>query len=260
MKRLIRCLPLFILLQIFNHVYADKNDWQKTHFFDTYKRVYLATYPRAGNHWMRNLLEEATHIATSSVYRDREPVHRKKPFPWGAYSCEHGYEGNCRQPEPGEIVVIKTHFPAKPKMKFDLQPAIKVIRIVRHPVDSIYSHFHHQNLLNHKRSLEEGKIPSSYVKKSVKNWEKFEKYWNKEPNVLTVRYEDLIDNLQFYLPQIIAACGFSVTEEDIQRAIAKFPPIGTSEVRHLQDFQPEDLALIASQLKSLMKRYGYEIP
>jgi hypothetical protein len=252
MNRSIQFLSLFIAFLISTCAYAKEN---------TYQRVYLATYPRTGNHWMRNLLEEATHLATGSVYCDREPQHEKKPFKWGGYSCLYGYEGNCRQPEPGEIVVIKTHFPAKPKSEFDLQSATKVIRIVRHPVDAIFSHFHHQNLFRtHKRKLEDGKIPSSYVKRSVKNWKKFEKYWNHQSNVFTVRYEDLIDNPDFYFRQVIEQIGYPVVEEDIQRALAKFPPIGPSVVKHLADFKPEDLKLISRELGPLMRKYGYEIP
>lgn len=222
---------------------------------EKWDRVYLATYPRCGNHWLRSLLEEATHIATSSVYRDIEPMHLKKPFPWGGYAVKNGLEGNCRYPEPGEIVVIKTHYPAKPVKKFDLRNAKKIIRIVRHPVDSFYSHYIHFD--QHKIPLD-GKIPSTYVKQSVKNWKKFEKYWNKDVNTFTVRYEDMLADIDFYLREIITVIGYQLDDADIERAIQKFPSRGGS-LQHLGDYHPEDLKYIEKELGELMNNYGYTI-
>ncbi len=247
MQYLTRVVSLFIILQLFTYVkttYAGE-DWQ---------RVYLATYPRSGNHWMRSLLEEATHVATGSVYRDHEPMHLKTPFPWGGYAAKNGYEGNCRYANPGEIIVIKTHFPAKPITKFDLQPAVKVIRIVRHPMDAFYSHFIHQGHIFPK----DGKIPSSYVKKSVSNWRKFENYWNRQNGVLTIRYEDLLTNIHFYFREILEAMGYQLSEEDINRAIDKFPPQG-GVLKHLQDYKSEDIEFISRKLGRLMKKYDYKL-
>src|SRR4051812_11514770 len=82
-------------------------------FSEQWTRVYLATYPRSGNHWIRYLVEEASHIATSSVYRDPDPLHLKRIFPWGGYCCHHGYEGQCRYPTKKDCVLVKTHFPAQ---------------------------------------------------------------------------------------------------------------------------------------------------
>src|SRR5262249_43452350 len=110
-------------------------------FTDVWKRVYLATYPRSGNHWMRFLIEEATHIATSSVYCDPDPPHLADPFPWGGYCVDNGYRGNCRYPQRTDIVFIKTHFPLFAAHRFDKKPSIKTLRLVRHPVDSIYSFY-----------------------------------------------------------------------------------------------------------------------
>jgi len=247
MRSFRRILSFFIVLSIFTDiqtVYAEEN-WQ---------RVYLATYPRCGNHWLRALLEEATHIATGSVYLDKEPMHLKTPFPWGGFAAKNGYEGNCRYPDPEEIIVIKTHFPAKPKSKFDLKPATKVIRIVRHPVDAFYSHFLHQS----HELPNDGKIPSWFVKKSVAKWQKFENYWNRQPDVLTIRYEDLLDNIHFYFREILDAIGYQLSEEDIIRAIDKFPPQGGA-LKHLQDYHPKDLKFISHKLEHLMKKYEYKI-
>ena len=227
-----------------------------TLFADSWQRVYLATYPRSGNHWMRNLIEEATHVATGSVYIDREPPHLKKPFAWGGYAAKKGVEGNCRYPTEGEIVVLKTHYPVKPLTEFDLQPSSIVVRIVRHPIDAFYSHFLHAK----KNTLpDDGIIPRWHVKKSVKNWKKFESYWNNQDNVFTIRYEDLLDHPHENFKKMMDAMGFDLSDEAIKRALDKFPPISGSQLKHLQDYRAKDLEFIWKKLGPYMQQYGYTI-
>src|SRR5690348_17766666 len=98
---------------------------------DWHKRVYLATYPRSGNHWVRYLIEDVTGLATSSVYVDGdvERSHLGKAFPWGGYAPPFGYEGKCKYPKPEDSVVVKTHYPAVPAQKFDRMSYVKAIRI-----------------------------------------------------------------------------------------------------------------------------------
>lgn len=248
MRNFIRILSLFIALTaICYHQNAfAKEDWQ---------RVYLATYPRSGNHWLRGLIEEATHIATSAVYIDKDPIHLAKPFPWGGYAADHGYEGNCRYPDSGEIIVIKTHYPAKPLNKFDLQPSVKIIRVVRHPIDTFHSHFlHHPNY----KMPQDGKIPSWFVKKSIADWQKFETFWNSQENVFTVRYEDLLSDIHYYFREVLSAIGYRLSEKEINRAINKFTP-HEGGLKHLNDYHPEDLKLISKKLGRLMKKYDYRL-
>lgn len=221
---------------------------------EEWERVYLATFPRSGNHWTRFLLEEATHIATSSVYHDLSPWHLKEPFPWGGYAPKYGYRKNCRYPDQGETVVIKTHYPARNKTRFDLLPAKKVIRIVRHPLDSFYSYY----LFGEKKIPEDGKVPRKFVVGAIKAWKRFETYWNGQEDVLTIRYEDLFSDPYTTLSIILEAIGYSFTQEDVDRAVAKFPPQG-GVYKHLSDFHLEDLELIWEELGPLMEGYGYNL-
>lgn len=247
MRYFFQSIMLFFIIT-FIQVEADQK-WQ---------RIYLASYPRSGNHWLRSLLEEATRIATSSVYLDKEPMHLESPFPWGGFSCDHGLEGNCRYPEKGEIVVIKTHYPAKNKKEYDLKPSIKIIRIVRHPLDAFYSHaLHHPSC---GELPKDGKVPHWFVERSIKNWLKFEQYWNGQRNVLTIRYEDLLNNIDVHFREILEAIGYELSEEDINRAIEKFPPQEHKEMQHLDNFHFKDLCYISFRLNQLMIKYGYKIP
>lgn len=231
---------------------------------DEWQKVNLATYPRSGNHWMRFLIEEATNIATSSTYRDSDPLHLSTKFPWGGYCPENGYEGNRRYPQPGEIVVIKTHFPFL--KRFQPSRETKSIRIVRHPVDSIYSLYLYLNKQNYdiflnQRKLEFTKeIPKDHLDKFIKTWREFQEYWNDPKlNVFTVRYEDLMTNPVFYFGEIMKAIGYNATPEDIQRACDKYPPQG-KPLKHLSSFSKEQLLQINSELQEFMEQFGYSIP
>lgn len=238
MKQLFICFLLFC-----SSLWAD--DWH---------RVFLATYPRSGNHWVRYLIEDATHIATSSVYKDREPKHLRTLFPWGGYCADHGYRGNCRYPEMEDPVIIKTHFPAVAAKKNDHNPPERVIRIVRHPIDSIYSYY-----VRLYDELPKGKtMPEKHLQHFVHLWKKFENYWNRQENVLTIRYEDLLNDPHHYLSLILEFAGYEFTENDIKRAVAKNPPIG-GPLKHRNHFSKKDLKYIERKLGHLMSKHDYHI-
>lgn len=218
------------------------------------QRVYLATYPRSGNHWIRFLIEEATHIATSSVYQDSDFPHLPLSFPWGGYSVDQGYQGNCRYPEPNEAVVIKTHFPSFNPNRFDNKPCVQVIRIIRNPIDSISSYYVYAH-----PSDSDYKVPKETIGDYLYSWRKFQEYWDQAPNVLTIRYEDLIDNPTYYLAKILEACKYEFNAEDLQRAVHKFPATGRA-YKHLKHFDTEDIILISQKLEDLLDKYDYQLP
>jgi hypothetical protein len=219
---------------------------------EQWKRVYLASYPRSGNHWVRYLVEEASHIATSAANIDRDPPHMGNMFPWGGYCCNHGYEGNCRYPVKSDYVLIKTHYPTTNKR--GLLPAKKYIRIVRHPVDSFFSWF-----LYGRRDKNQTKIPSSLLKLFIQKWKDFQEYWNKQESVLTIRYEDLSDHPFEYLSQILNFVEYKVQSSDVERAVKKYP-CKSLLYKHLNNFNLEERLLIASELGELMNEFGYTIP
>lgn len=219
-------------------------------------RVFLATYPRSGNHWMRYLIEEATGIATSSVYCDPDPQHLEEVFAWGGFCCQNGYEGTSRYPRQGEIAVVKTHFPAIATSRFDHLPSLRTVRIIRHPVDSFYSFY--LWIKNHRNETPEAMIPREALFEFIYTWKIFQQYWDLEENVLTIRYEDLYADPAAYLKLVLDHIGYTVQEEDIARAVAKYPPTGGLR-KHYSHFNEEDLALIQKVLGNLMLQYGYEL-
>ena len=223
---------------------------------EMWQRVYLTSFPRSGNHWMRFLIEEATQIATSSVYLDpMDWPHLPTLFPWQGYCTDHGYQGMCRYPAPGEIVVVKTHYPHLEPQSGDRLPFVKAVHIVRHPVDCLYSlYVHSQN-----GKPESPVMPKNTLSGFIYTMRLFEKYWQAQDNVLTIRYEDLYHDRRSVLREALAFIGYRVEEADIERACVKYPPQGKL-LKHLIHYSPQDLKYIEVELKDYMEKYHYTIP
>lgn len=221
-------------------------------FAEEWNTVNLASFPRSGNHWVRFLVEEATHITTSSVYSDGDYPHLQKPFPWGGFSPEHGYEGHCRYPTTNDPVLLKTHYPVFPK-RITPDPQ-RTICLIRHPIDSFWSFYVYQN----KKSSE--KITSMDKKKLsffIEKWRQFYEFWQEQPNVLFVRYEDLHVNTELYLSNILQAAGYSFDQTDVERAVARYSPIGTP-LKHLHRYDEESIEMIKTELADILTRFNYD--
>jgi len=217
----------------------------------SYKLIYLATFPRSGNHWTRYLIEEAAHVTTSSVYE--EPNHSDMGA-WGGYYQPNGYYGNCQQPTNEETVVLKTHFPFFEATAFDLRPNITTIRIIRHPIDSMYSLFVSGNIDKYGQ-----RIPPDSLKYLIDQWRVFQEYWDQQENILNIYYEDLLEDPYYYFSVIMAVAGYKINDEDILRSIKKFPPQGKA-LKHLACFTKEDREQIQEELSSLLHKHDYVIP
>lgn len=237
---------LFFLLLALSSGYSQ--EWQ---------RVYLASYPRSGNHWMRYLIEEATHIATSSVYADpdKKRPHLSQLFAWTGYCADHGYNGECRYPEKGEIVVVKTHYPAQERALGDALSYVRAVHMVRHPIDALYSYYV-DSQDGHPRSLT---MPKETLMGFIHELCRFEAYWEAQHSVLTVRYEDMMADPYSLLKKVLDFIGYPVQEEDLQRAITKYPPSG-EVLKHLSYYPQKDRDYISQNLKNFMEKYHYTIP
>jgi len=242
MKWIMYILPA--LLFLVQPVFAEY-EWEN--------RIYLASSPRSGNHWTRYLIEEATHIATSSVYRDVNPRHQRKVYPWGGFCPPNGYKGESRYPVTGEAVVIKTHYPFASMQECDGQPYTATIRVIRHPIDSLYS------VHVFRKNPEGSEIRPKKLAAYVNQWRRFHEYWDQQENVFTFRYEDMLADPEPYLRAMLDLIGYPYTDEDITRAIDRHPPFG-APLKHLCHYSPEERAYIAQELAPLLAKYGYSIP
>jgi len=171
-------------------------------------------------------------------------------FPWGGFCTDHGYTHQCRYPTIEDPILLKTHYPFHPK-KIDLESK-RAICLIRHPIDAFSSFY------IFKGGIPGTRIGKKKVKELIARWKGFYEFWLNQPNVLFIRYEDLHANTPFYLRSILETAGFSFHEQDIERAVMKYPPQGMV-LKHIHSYQPEDIAMIKEQLSEFLIRFGYEI-
>ena len=219
-------------------------------FGEEWNLVYLASFPRSGNHWVRFLVEEATHIATSSVYRDRDFPHLNNIFPWGGYCTNHGYNGHCQYPTKDDPVLLKTHYPFLPRRKIDPDPK-PAICLIRNPIDAFWSFY------VYKEGSEAIKIEKEKLVEFIQCWRDFYEFWEKQPEVLFIRYEDLQKNTAFYLSCILQKAGFSFDQTDIERAVAKYSAQGTP-LKHIGCYDAEAIEMIKTELSDILARFNYD--
>ena len=134
-------------------------------------------------------------------------------------------------------------------------PYTKTIRIIRHPVDSIYSYY--VWVQNEKKQPVEYLIPRDFLLKAIQSWTIFQTYWNQAKNVLTIRYEDLYNDPVYHLRLVFNIIGYQITNTEIRRVLALHPPIGGLN-KHFDHFTSEDLDLIQQKLGVLMGQFGYD--
>src|SRR5262245_24085236 len=160
---------------------------------DDVHSIWLASYPRSGNTFMRLLLQEALGLRTSSVYAEETWKVTRLFAGVGRYGerdpGDEGPGGNGHpstdwqtKPAAQHLSIVKTH-----EAPLDSGPAIFVVRDGR---SCCVSHFHFLTDFHYKSiTLEDivmGKVwPGS--------WSDHFREWNpiRRPNTLLVRYEHL---------------------------------------------------------------------
>lgn len=219
-------------------------------FGEDWNTVYLASFPRSGNHWVRFLVEEATHIATSSIYRDNDFPHLQDIFPWGGYCTDHGYEGHCRYPTIDDPVLLKTHYPVYPK-RVDPFPK-STICLIRHPIDAFWS------LIEYRKRKGPIQIDKQLFKNLIERWKMFYHFWEAQPGVLFIRYEDLQTDTPLYLSHILQTAGFSYNQTDIERSVNKYSTEG-KPLKHLKHYDDDTIEMIKTELADYLKRFNYDL-
>ncbi len=223
--------------------WADKGDWH---------RVFLATYPRSGNHWSRYLLEEVTGVATGCVFRDGHPTHLPDAFDWGGYAPQRGYTGKSSLPKQSDVVILKTHYPASYVRHsiFDRQSTEQpTLVITRFPFDAMFSYFNHFSSSRRKNW-------DKFIHEEAVVWARYHDYWDEQSNVMVVRYEDLMTDTVSTLQQISEFYGIEASQEDFERAQKAYPSQGTIG-KHLSKYSKQQIDFVLKTCGTQLERYGY---
>lgn len=277
---------LDILEKTTGKTHAANRYWKHAggaHCHNSQSAVWLATVPRSGNSWLRNLLEEASGIATEAVFVG-EPCFT----PAKETSCKCGQSGDCTHVHlhhGADKYVIKTHFPfLGPNVNLlELnKPIEKAVLTVRNPLDNYFAWNQFQD--THKgykrrykgasvsRLLDTSSIDTIDVndfKVFLKKWMSHIKFWfttgNGCMNTTMARYEDLITSQRDILSHLTDAIGYPAA--DITRAVHASPPMNQSELSARNVFYNSNLLskfrsskaadMLRSEASSLLDHMGY---
>lgn len=215
--------------------------------------VYLATYPRSGNAWTRQLIEEATGQATGSMFQGeyaKNYVFKGAHFMSDGTKTDpdrFGYELSRKLPDG--VMVVKVHWPLWTNHRHPQHHHIKkIIRIVRNPIDSVGAFIQYDK----KPYTDENAI--EYAKK----YNSFHVFWNTfKGDVMTIKYESLLTNTKTILDQILNFIGIDHTMEDIDRAILRYPPFG-EYLKRWDNFTTPQILKITSISEFLNKKFNYD--
>jgi hypothetical protein len=162
--------------------------------------VFVVTYPRSGTTWMQMILYQLTTDGTMDF------PHIYEYCPWFESSSRSG-QGFESRPSPR---LFKSHLPYR---KIARWPC-KYIYVARNGKDVAVSYYHLYRSHNGFQgtfaeffdSFLKGKVEYGSWFRHVQDW------WlhRDDPNVLFLRYEDLLDDLEGGLRKIIAFCGFDI--------------------------------------------------
>lgn len=217
--------------------------------------VWIASYPRSGNTFLRIVLQNIFHLPTYSVYY----VEGQNFSDPSAEALEEApvLPRNWRElisSEPGAtLTLIKTHDPPP-----DDSPAIYLVRDGRAAIDS---YFHYQRKFAFdKPSLTEviaGACQFGAWSAHLRAWAPLSR-----PNTLFLRYEDLVNRPMALIPslseflQVQPAEGQLPTFEELKQRYPAFFRRGQNE-DFLKAWTPGQAALFNSLHESVMKELGY---
>jgi hypothetical protein len=165
--------------------------------------VFIVTYPRSGTTWMQMILYQLTTDG------DMDFPHIYEYCPWFENSsrCAGGFEG---RPSPR---LFKSHLPHRRIPK----GACKYVYVARDGKDVAVSYYHLYRTHNgYQGTFGEffdlflrGKVAFGSWFEHVKGW------WHhrNDPNVLFLRYEDLLSDLEGCLRRVITFCRFDIPPE-----------------------------------------------
>lgn len=197
--------------------------------------IWLASYPKCGNTWLRFLLYAAIHAPPSTsieVTRKIPDLHRPLPVD---------------PPEPGRPMLVKTHFMLTERHP-RLGQTLRAIHVVRDPRDAALSALNYRRLAaDAKANLDEAAYLRAFIRaggdpawqrQGFGTWATHAASWRDTDRfpVLALRYEDVKADPHAALASMLGFIGCETTPERVDAAVraASFDAMRAMEIREKQ--------------------------
>lgn len=184
--------------------------------------VFVCTYAKSGTYWAIQIAQQIAYYGDAEF----EHIHDIVPFPGGPIPIGVSLESaKPHQMSPTGLRIIKTHLESE---YVPYNPHAKYIVVVRDPKDAFVSSFYfHKNLspfpgmeLSLNEFLDmflENESPfDSWASHVASYWS-----WHTRENVVHLSFEAMKQDLKSAVIQIASVMGVTLTEEQIQKVIAK---------------------------------------
>ncbi|HQW80606.1 MAG: sulfotransferase domain-containing protein [Rhodanobacteraceae bacterium] len=219
--------------------------------------IWLASYPRSGNTYLRLLLSKTFGVTTWSVYdhdRNTDRVfERASGQAQPTFTSSHALcDAAANSPDP---CFVKTHELPEPG---DTHPAVYLLRDGRAAVVS-YWHYRH-DIAGESPSLAdviEGRVWGSDWSAHVQSW-----VLSQRPNTLVLRYESVVADPRGALEQIAAFAQLPpptsarIRFDDLHEIEPRFFRAGSNDA-NFAELQGEDLACFSRRHGDTMRAVGY---
>ena len=214
----------------------------------TRKFIWLASYPRSGNTFLRTVLHHCFGLRSASVYPDDLGGNKKLEEYVG--HIEHATNGKIVLPPGTRYPIIKTHEVPSPS---DDNPAIYVVRDGRDATLSLYDYYQKQIPLE---KIISGQVRFGTWSNHVAAWSP----WNR-PHTLFVRFENIINDLPALLQQLQKYLGLPILTDKIpdRNAIVNIDGTWVREKKAgTRTFPVEHLELFERVNGEMMQKLGYD--
>ena len=236
--------------------------------------------PRAGSGWHYNLVHDLMEATGCDDARDiRKKFGLEKILT--EVNCNIGVLSArrlimvARPALLGHTFVIKAHSGPTIWARAMIQGGlIRATYIYRDPRDAMLSaHDYGKRVLekqgrpNAFSHLTDFQKTMDFFREYVQDWEQ----WIKVPNILTARYEDLLQNYEAETTKLVRFLGVQTDDEKIKQVIEKYRPSGEVQGqqgthffkgqigRFRERYTEEEQKILAENFGDSLKKMGYEI-
>jgi hypothetical protein len=218
--------------------------------------VWLASYPRSGNTFLRMLLKTYFDLSTYSKYNDKADIGAKDGFSKlvGHQSFEGQWSGFYQAAKDSvKINLIKTHDGPE-----DDEKAIYLIRDGRASAVSYKNYLSHYSKLNCDLSdVITGSVNFGSWSDHVKAWDP-----QNRPNTLLLKFEDLVDDVEGTVKKLSkflempAQKGSLPSFEELKKQYPKFFKTGSNQ-RNIERISSDQMAYLNYVAGDVLAKYGY---